>query len=990
MKAINFIVILVVSLFVLYPEISLATITSTQEYDIEANNSIKFSIHDKLQAIGFPRDNKRTMVDSHALNPNVNTGKMLPGDNEYRYDDGSSELIFGLGDGSGEVCWMQWFESVTDAKVITAISASWGSPRGPGYCPPNGTPSTVYIWDDPNNDGDPTDCILLALKETVVQKVDTDSLVEIVLNVPVSVSGKFFIGCMLYFDPYEYGAPADSSPPYNGEAWSAGATVFDHNNLGNNDFLDEMGDIGYPIHWLLRATYESENLIVDDTDPEFVIYQGDPWNSVNHENAYGGSTHFRRSGDGSNKVAWRLDQIITPGPYKVYAWKFENQYSAHLATNAQYLVRDLSGNSGWIYVNQTTSGNEWVYLGDFEFDNGSTQGVALTDDADGFIVADAIKLVSTAKPESVWVDDDYDSGTPGWGYDHFNNIQEGVDSVATGGTVFVLDGTYNENCTLEKPLSLIGNGSGSTTIDGGGSGDVVYVYTDSVTISGFTIQNSGIAFNAGIMLEGHSDYNIISDNTISNNGDGIRFYYGDHNTISGNTISSNDRDGIELWESRNNSITNNTINSNYYDGVYLWHADSTTFTDNTFSNDGLFVIYSRQNTVSGNTVNGKTLVYLEGETGTLVNGGAGQVLLVNCDSITVQNQDISSTDIGILLDESDYCQIQNNRINSFTGIFSEGIGLYSSEYNSISGNNISYLSGDGIYLLSSDFNEITADTIAFNTGQAIRISDNCNDNTVSWSILANMVSPAVYCTYDTSTTFLNNTISQNSGRGLYLQGSYNSTIQNNEISSNTDDGITLLGGSYCTVVGNTISNNGLVSNGAGIWIAGDNHTISGNTLTGNRQGMYLRGSDSNTIANNTISYSVSVYYDGDGIFLDDYVGQGSDDNTISGNEISYNDGYGLAISGDNNIIYNNDFISNGDGNASEGGVNFWDNGYPDGGNYWDDHPGPLYDDFNGPDQDIPGSDDILDLGSPGGGLNPYDVGGSGELDSYPFLAPVTK
>jgi hypothetical protein len=48
----------------------------------------------------------------------------------------------------------------------------------------------------------------------------------------------------------------------------------------------------------------------------------------------------------------------------------------------------------------------------------------------------------------------------------------------------------------------------------------------------------------------------------------------------------------------------------------------------------------------------------------------------------------------------------------------------------------------------------------------------------------------------------------------------------------------------------------------------------------------------------------------------------------------------------------------------------WDNGYPEGGNYWSEWTGP--DQLSGPNQDLPGADGIVD--------HPY------ELDSYPFAA----
>jgi len=46
------------------------------------------------------------------------------------------------------------------------------------------------------------------------------------------------------------------------------------------------------------------------------------------------------------------------------------------------------------------------------------------------------------KPTQAWVDDDYTPRTPGWGYDHFNSINEAVRAVAPNGLVNVWDGNY--------------------------------------------------------------------------------------------------------------------------------------------------------------------------------------------------------------------------------------------------------------------------------------------------------------------------------------------------------------------------------------------------------------------------------------------------------------------------------------------------------------------------------------------------------------------
>jgi hypothetical protein len=83
-----------------------------------------------------------------------------------------------------------------------------------------------------------------------------------------------------------------------------------------------------------------------------------------------------------------------------------------------------------------------------------------------FITVPTVK----ALPTEVWVDDDYTPATPGWGYDHFNSIQAGINAVDSGGKVNVAAGTYQENLAawkdmeITKSLSLIGSGSGTTII----------------------------------------------------------------------------------------------------------------------------------------------------------------------------------------------------------------------------------------------------------------------------------------------------------------------------------------------------------------------------------------------------------------------------------------------------------------------------------------------------------------------------------------------
>jgi len=122
---------------------------------------------------------------------------------------------------------------------------------------------------------------------------------------------------------------------------------------------------------------------------------------------------------------------------------------------------------------------------------------------------------SISNLEEVYVDDNYGSSTPGWQISHFNKISDGINAVTNSGTVRVNSGTYYENLDINKPVNLIGSNKQTTLIVGDQSRDVIRIY-DEVTITGFTIKNSGNSNNdAGIKI--YSPLNVIKDNTITNN-----------------------------------------------------------------------------------------------------------------------------------------------------------------------------------------------------------------------------------------------------------------------------------------------------------------------------------------------------------------------------------------------------------------------------------------------------------------------------------------
>ena len=146
----------------------------------------------------------------------------------------------------------------------------------------------------------------------------------------------------------------------------------------------------------------------------------------------------------------------------------------------------------------------------------------------------------------------------------FQMIHQAIDAPDTldGHTISVDKGTYYENLNIFKELTLIGSGRGSTIIDGNNSDDVVLITVNNVSISNFTIRDSGSS-HAGINI--NSANNQFYMNEITDNYVGININ-SPSNHFSKN-IFSNNLIGLSI-ESGENQLFYNTFKSNHI-GIYI-------------------------------------------------------------------------------------------------------------------------------------------------------------------------------------------------------------------------------------------------------------------------------------------------------------------------------------------------------------------------------------------------------------------------------------
>ena len=418
-------------------------------------------------------------------------------------------------------------------------------------------------------------------------------------------------------------------------------------------------------------------------------------------------------------------------------------------------------------------------------------------------------FVSSVSASALYVPDDY------------STIQAAVDATNAGDTIIVRDGTYIENVDVNKRLTIKSeNGPASTIVQAADPHDNVFeISEDYVNISGFTvngtyfpsdgiylfyadycnISNNNCSNNGddGIALSG-SNNNSISNNNCLNNVDGIRLYYSSNNIISNNNCSSNNWYGIYLlYDSSNNIISNNNYSSNNLDDIYLFESSNNKLTDNIIESgiviEGDSLSQYTHEIDERNKVDGKPVYYWKDVEEGRIPDGAGQVILVNCTNITVENQILSTASIKIAFSSSIIIK-NNNCSNTWAGIL-----LDNSNNNSIFNNNCSN-NHLGIYLKRSNDSSIFNNNNSNNGDDGISLSGS-NNNSISNNTCS--INHDGICLYISSSNIIsNNNCTNNRGDGIVLSNSDNNTLSNNNCLNNRGDGIVLSNSDN-----NTLSNN---------------------------------------------------------------------------------------------------------------------------------------------------------------------------------------
>lgn len=512
--------------------------------------------------------------------------------------------------------------------------------------------------------------------------------------------------------------------------------------------------------------------------------------------------------------------------------------------------------------------------------------------------------------------------------------------------VIVLLSVESSGYTPHQPIRIDGNAefTGANGVTGG-SGTLIDPYViegweiNASVRTGIEIRNTDAHFvirdvlvhsgaNWSIMThDGIYLYNAMNgriDNSISMfNENGIHLYYANFTIVANSHVTVNKENGILSTFTDGATIARNNLTANLQNGILLSGSNNVLVTQNEISGHQHGIEISICDTVDV-TLND---VWNNAE-GIVVSGSI---------RMTIEGNNVIQNNEGVLLATSNYANIISNTIslNNQTGLF-----FYSSFNPMIKGNLIDGNGFFGAYLYSMtdamlESNEIRSNNFCgvlikfsnFTTLKDSNVSDNndygvcfesCLDATMMDNLVFSNEDDGVILTYNGPSHLYGNDVSSNGGNGIFLNYSDSVTLDWNEVFSNDWSGI--------------------------LSRFSSDSAILDNIITGNDYGATLVSSDLITIARNTFSWSTRT-----GIFLN---------NSIS------------------NELYHNNIIGNGQQAYDNTASNFWDDGYPSGGNYWSDYTG--IDQMNGPNQDVLGPDFIGDT--------PYVID-SDSQDRYPFTIP---
>ncbi|MFC6954200.1 nitrous oxide reductase family maturation protein NosD [Halorubellus litoreus] len=266
--------------------------------------------------------------------------------------------------------------------------------------------------------------------------------------------------------------------------------------------------------------------------------------------------------------------------------------------------------------------------------------------------------------------------------ERFETLAAALDAATPGATV-VVDGVVEGNVTVTTPNVTIRSADGGWgVVDGHGSGDVLTIEADDVTVSRLWVRNSGrdaAGNDAGVWIAG--DDVVVRDSRVTETTFGVWVDGTSGAVVANTTIVGRDQvadraergNGIQLWRAEDARVRDNRI-TDARDGIYYSWASDVVATGNALWDlrYGVHYMYSddcvlRENAAFGNDV-GYALMVSEDlviANNTAVNntGRSGHGLMVkSIDDSTITGNHLVGNDRGLFVYNSLHNELAYNLV----------------------------------------------------------------------------------------------------------------------------------------------------------------------------------------------------------------------------------------------------------------------------------------------------------------------------------------
>jgi len=370
------------------------------------------------------------------------------------------------------------------------------------------------------------------------------------------------------------------------------------------------------------------------------------------------------TGTSSNNFIWREDSSSPTysGGNREYSSNSGSTWSNDVGSDMMFKIDGWEVDVGFQYGTTTSYGTNTSYQSTIE---GSTfsAGISGLSGVMYHYRARAVNIIGTSYGSdmifsaNVYVDD---NAAPGW-YDatHVHTIREGINNISTGGTVHVWAGTYIENISVNKPVTLIGNGTTTTFVQHG----QVNITSDNVDISGIRFNSS--AYGGCSTIDNFED-SLFSINHIH--------IYNCRFTNFSSAIDIEQGGSVNTYINISNNVFIGSGTGVSFYGITLWGSDYLSIYHNTFSN-----------CTNGISTQGDDYANISYNTITDSGDGNAMEFITAAHFGIFNNILLRGAGLGLYLESSDD-SIYNNRIIGFNGTGWYGIEIHNSENNLIYNN----------------------------------------------------------------------------------------------------------------------------------------------------------------------------------------------------------------------------------------------------------------------------------------------------------------